>query len=146
MGRMMAIDYGAKRCGIAVTDPLRIIPTALETVLTTELHAYLKKYFSAELVNILVIGYPEHKDGNPTYVTKLVDDFLIIFTKSYPDIKVYKVDESFTSSRAMNIILQSGVPMKKRRDKALVDKVAAVLILEEFMESRQYRELTEGKL
>lgn len=146
MGRMMSIDYGAKRCGIAVTDPLRIIPNALNTVLTTELQSYLKKYIEAEVVDILVIGYPEHKDGNPTYVTQLVDDFLIFFTKAYPTIQVFKVDESFTSSRAMNIIRQSGVPMKKRRDKALVDKVAAVLMLEEFMESRQYREFMMNNL
>lgn len=146
MGRMMSIDYGAKRCGIAVTDTLRIIPNALVTVLTTELQNYLKKYIEAEVIDILVIGYPEHKDGNPTYVTEMVDDFLVFFTKAYPAIKVFKVDESFTSSRAMNIIRQSGVPKRKRRDKALVDKVAAVLILEEFMESRQYREFMMNNL
>lgn len=146
MGRMMSIDYGAKRCGIAVTDTLRIIPNALVTVLTTELQNYLKKYIEAEVIDILVIGYPEHKDGNPTYVTEMVDDFLVFFTKAYPAIKVFKVDESFTSSRAMNIIRQSGVPKRKRRDKALVDKVAAVLILEEFMESRQYGEFMMNNL
>ena len=80
MGRMMSIDYGAKRCGIAVTDTLRIIPNALVTVLTTELQNYLKKYIEAEVIDILVIGYPEHKDGNPTYVTEMVDDFLVFFT------------------------------------------------------------------
>ena len=137
----MSIDYGSKRCGIAVTDILRISPNALETVPTHELFAFLKKYFQAEQVDLLVIGYPTHLDGNPTYVTKLVDDFLVQFTKLYPLIVVCKIDEWFTSSQAMNIIIQSGVPKKKRRDKGLVDKVAAVLILEDFMNSLQYREL-----
>jgi len=146
MGRIMAIDYGAKRCGIAVTDPLRIIPTALVTVLASDIQVYLKKYLETEKVDMMVIGYPEHKDGNPTYVTKLVDNFLVIFGKSFPDIQVYKVDESFTSAKAVNIILQSGVPKKKRRDKALIDKVAAVVILEEFMESRLYREILQQNL
>jgi putative Holliday junction resolvase len=143
MGRLMSIDYGAKRCGIAVTDILRIIPNALQTVLTVDLLNFLKEYLKSEPVDILVIGYPTHLDGNPTYVTKLVDEFLVEFSKQHPTITVCKIDEWFTSSQAMNIIIQSGVPMKKRRDKSLVDKVAAVLILEDFMSSRQYKELLD---
>lgn len=131
----MAIDYGTKRIGLAVSDLLQIIATGLDTVPTKEIFDFLKDYMQREPVNKIVIGEPLHLDGNPTYVTPLVHEFADKIRKLYPNVEVILQDERFTSSDAKRIIIQSGAKKKKRRDKSLVDKVSAILILQEYMES-----------
>ena len=133
MSRIMAIDYGTKRTGIAVTDPLQIIASGLTTVPTAELFDFLENYFQEEEVELVVVGESYHKDGNPTKVMEQIIGFVRKLRKKYPDIEVVTQDENHTSSTAKEIILQSGIPQKKRREKGLVDKIAAALILEMYM-------------
>lgn len=135
MPRILSIDYGTKRTGLAVTDPLQIIASGLTTVPTNELLDFLAKYLREEETEKIVVGEPRHKDGNPTYVTPLVHALVKNLQKLYPHIGVVMHDERYTSSDAKQVILQSGIGQKKRRDKALVDKVAAVLILEDYLKS-----------
>lgn len=137
MARILAIDYGTKRVGIAVSDPMQIIATGLDTVLTTKLFDFLEKYISQEEVEIMVIGMPLHLDGQPAQIADKVSAFIKKFKTKFPSIPVETRDERFTSEDAKQIILQSGAKKKKRRDKSLVDKVAAVLILQDYMESKR---------
>lgn len=131
----MAIDYGSKKCGIAVSDPLRIIATGLDTVPTSELLDFLADYFAKEPVGTLVVGEPLHKDGTPTNIHQHILGFVRKVQKLYPDLEVKWQDEFYTSQRAKAIMLEMGVPQKKRQDKYRVDKLAAVLILQDYMES-----------
>jgi len=135
----MAIDYGTKRTGIAVTDPLQIIANGLDTVETKFIFDFLTEYFANEPVEEVIIGEPRHKDGNPTFLTPIVHKFGEKIGKKYPEKKITFVDESFTSSDAKAIILKSGAKKKKRREKGLVDKISAVLILQQYLESKRYR-------
>jgi putative Holliday junction resolvase len=136
MGRILAIDYGKKRTGVAVTDPLQIIATALATVDTNELIGYLKKYIAAEPVDKLIIGYPLNFDDTATDATPLVDKFISKFKNVFPDMEVEKRDERMTSRMASDAISQMGLKKKIREQKELVDSVAAVIILQEYLESR----------
>lgn len=136
--RIIAIDYGTKRIGLAVTDPLQIIATGLDTVENSNIFEYLEQYFSKEEVEEIVIGEPRHKDGNPTYLTPKVHTFAERLKKDYPEKKITFVDESFTSVEAKEAIRMSGAKKSKRRDKALVDKISAVIILQQFLESKRY--------
>ncbi len=138
MGRILAIDYGLKRTGIAVTDPLKIIASALTTVSTPELLDFLKQYCSTEEVESFVIGLPLHADGNPTQIAPQADKLAQDLQKLYPEKSVFRQDERYTSFNAKLIIMQSGVKKQKRRDKALVDKVAAALILEQYMQEHHW--------
>ena len=135
MSRIMAIDYGTKRTGIAVTDPLQIIASGLKTVPTVELFDFLEGYFEEEEVELVVVGESYHKDGNPTKIMEHIKGFIRKLRKKYPALEVVTQDENHTSSAAKEIILQSGIPQKKRREKGLVDKIAAALILEQYMKS-----------
>ena len=137
MGRILAIDYGTKRVGLAVSDPLQIIANGLDTVATADLFDFLKKYIATETVETLVVGMPMHLDGNPAQIADKVEGFIKAFKKLFPDIMVETQDERFTSEDAKKIILKSGAKKKKRRDKSLVDKVAAILILQDYMESKR---------
>jgi putative Holliday junction resolvase len=134
MARIMAIDYGTKRTGVAVTDPLQIIASGLDMIPTAELMDFLKDYFSKEIVEKVIVGEPLHKDGNPMEITQKVYSFVKQFKKLFPDKEVILQDERYTSREASNIILKSGLKKKKRREKGLVDKVSAQLILQEYME------------
>jgi len=138
MSRILAIDYGLKRCGIAVTDPLRIIASGLTTVETKELMDFLKTYCAEEDVECFVVGLPMHHDGNPAQIAPQVDAFSAKLQKQFPDKPVFRYDERYTSKEASKIILQSGIKKSKRRDKALVDKIAAALILEHYMEANHW--------
>jgi putative Holliday junction resolvase len=131
----MAIDYGTKRTGIAVTDPLQIIASGLTTVPTGELFDFLENYFREEEVELVVVGESYHKDGNPTKIMQHITGFVRKLRKKHPELEVVTHDENHTSSAAKDIILQSGIPQKKRRKKGLVDKIAAALILEQYMKS-----------
>ena len=130
----MGIDYGAKRVGIAVTDPLKIIASGLQTVATKEIFDFLNNYLKKEEVECIVVGDPIGLDDLPTDATPLVKAFLKKLAKQFPKIKIATFDERFTSKRAKEIIFQSGVSRKKRREKALVDKISAALILQDYME------------
>lgn len=134
MARILGIDYGGKRTGIAVTDSMQIIVSALTTVETKDLIIFLSDYTAKEKVEKMVVGLPTHKDGNYTYLKKDIDLFTSNFTKIRPEIEIDFYDESFTSVEAKSIIFQSGIKKKKRQDKSLVDKVSAVLILQKYLQ------------
>lgn len=136
MPRILAIDYGTKRTGIAVTDPLQIIAGGLETVSTPELLPFLENYVQTEEVETIVIGEPFYPDGNPAQLAKTVKDLAQKLQKRFPMIRITLQDERYTSEDAKSIILQSGLKKKKRREKGLVDKVSAVLILQDFLGHR----------
>ena len=141
MGRILAIDSGTKRTGIAVTDPLRIVPGGLRTVATHELNAFLADYFSKESVDIVVVGYPTNMNGEESASMKQIRPFVDKLVKQYPDKKVVMFDERFTSVIAQRAILDSGIGRMARRNKALVDEVSATIILESYMDSKQYKEI-----
>lgn len=132
----MGIDYGTKRTGIAVTDPLQIIASGLTTVPTHELFDFIAKYVKEEEVEAIVVGEPMHPDGNPAQIAGHVRGFVNKLRQQHPAIQVFMQDERYTSLEAKQVILQSGVNRKKRQDKALVDKVAAALILEDYLNSK----------
>ncbi len=137
MARILAIDYGTKRCGLAVTDPLQIIPNGLDTVPTGELMAYLKQYMQEEEVETIVLGEPFYPDGNPAQIHHLVIGLSRQLKKAFPEQRIELQDERFTSEDAKSVIRQSGAKKKKRQDKGLVDKVSAVLILSEYLENNR---------
>ena len=135
MARILAIDYGTKRTGLAVTDSLQIIANGLDTVPTTELLEYLSAYFQKEEVETIVVGEPLYPDGNPAQIHHLVIGFSRKLKKLYPDKEIVLHDERFTSEDAKRAILMSGAKRKKRQDKSLVDKISAVIILQDYMEN-----------
>ncbi|MFN8437509.1 MAG: Holliday junction resolvase RuvX [Cytophagales bacterium] len=134
MPRILAIDYGLKRTGLAVTDPLQIIATALETVETRNLFNFLKEYIAKENVETIVMGFPKNLDNTDTHTTQVVKQKKVEIGKLFPDIKIVFEDERFTSKMAQATILQSGINKKGRKDKGLVDKVSATIILQSYME------------
>ncbi|MEL6721186.1 MAG: Holliday junction resolvase RuvX [Bacteroidota bacterium] len=133
MARILSIDYGTKRCGIAVTDPLQIIVSGLDTIHTSELLNYIKNYCAEEEVEAFVIGYPMHLDDTPAQIAPHIIGFSRKLEKLFPDKAVTLHDERFSSEDAKRVILNSGTKKKKRRDKGLVDKVSAVLILQDYL-------------
>ena len=138
MARILGIDYGLKRTGIATTDPMQIIASSLDTVPTNELFDFLKNYMLTEDVECIVFGEPLHKDGNPTHVAEKIYEFTKNFKKAFPEMRVELQDERYSSADAKKVIFNSGAKKKKRRDKALVDKVSAALILEEWMQQNKW--------
>lgn len=136
MARIMAIDYGKKRTGLAVTDPLQLIASGLITVLTHELIPYLKKYMAEEPVELMLIGEPKNLDGTSTDATALVTECIRILHKNFPDLPVKKIDERFTSKMAFQTMIDSGLKKKDRRNKALVDEISATIILQEYLRNR----------
>lgn len=134
MGRILAIDYGTKRTGLAVSDPLRIIAGGLDTVPTHTLMQYLKKYIPENSVDIVVVGKPLQMDGSDSESFKHIEPFVKRLKKEFPEVEVVYHDERFTSVMAQRTILESGIGKMKRRDKALVDKVSATIILQSYME------------
>ena len=133
MARIIAIDYGKKRTGIAVSDPLQIIATALDTVDTNELIGYLKQYIAREPVEKILIGYPLNFDNSPTDATPLVDKFIKKFGNVFPDMPVEKTDERMTSKMASQAISGMGLKKKDREKKELIDAVSAVMMLQEYL-------------
>lgn len=140
LGRILAIDYGTKRTGIAVTDPLRIVPGGLKTVATHELQAFLADYFKREPVDLIVVGFPTNMNGEESASMKQIRPFVEKLRKQYPDKEIVMFDERFTSVIAQRAILDSGIGKMARRNKALVDEVSATIILESYMDSKQYRQ------
>lgn len=137
MPRLLAIDYGAKRSGIAVTDPLKIIATALDTIPTHQLTDFLKKYTSTEQVEAFVVGMPKKLDNTDSENAARVATFVKSLQKAFPEIPVHLHDERFTSSMALQSMIASGSKKSDRRDKGNIDKVSATIILQSFMESRR---------
>jgi putative Holliday junction resolvase len=135
MGRILAIDYGTKRTGLAVTDPLRIISTALDTVETSGLFLYLKKYIEKEQVDEFVVGMPKTLSNQDSSVSSFVRKFVEELKKMFPEKPIHLMDERFTSSMAMRTMIDGGMKKKDRRDKSNVDKISATLILQDFMAS-----------
>lgn len=133
MGRILALDYGSKRTGVAVTDELKIIASGLTTVSTPELMGFLKEYFNSEKVELLVVGEPTQKDGTPSDIESEIKKFLSTFKKQFPDMPVKRVDERYTSKMAFQTMIDSGLKKKKRRNKALVDEISATIILQEYL-------------
>ncbi len=130
----MAIDYGLKRTGLAVTDPLKIIANSLDTVATPDLVKYLENYFLKEKVEKVVIGLPKKLNNEPTHTTKPVEDFIQLFQKKF-SIPIIGHDERFTTKIAFQSMIASGVSKKDRRNKGLIDQVSATVILQSFMET-----------
>ncbi len=135
MGRLLAIDYGAKRCGIAVSDPLQIIASGLKTVKQNELMEFLKKYCSEEEVERFVIGMPLNWDESPTDATPLVLKFSAELKKTFPDIPQSFEDERYTSKMAVESMIASGMKKKKRREKEEIDVISATIILQQYMQN-----------
>ncbi len=135
MARIMAIDYGGKRTGIAVTDPMQIIATGLTTISSDELIPFLKKYTKEEQVELFIVGLPKNWDESDTHGTPLARKAIEKIKKEFPDIPVKDVDERYTSKMAKDAMLQMGMKKKDRRDKKIVDEIAATIILQEYMQS-----------
>jgi len=135
MPRVLAIDYGKKRTGIAVTDPLQIISNGLTTVDSKDLISFLKQYFQKEEVEKVIIGMPQSLKNKDTDATELVRKFIILFQKEFPEIPIIQVDERFTSKMACQTMIDSGLKKKARQNKALVDEISATIILQSFMEN-----------
>jgi len=137
MGRIVGIDLGQKRTGIAVTDPLQIIANSLITIPTSEVLSFLNSYTSAEQVDSFVVGYPRKMNNSPSEAVRFIDPFLEKLRKSFPGKEVFLMDERFTSKLARQAILMGGVRKKARQNKALVDAVSAVIILQSYLEYRE---------
>ena len=137
MGRILAIDYGLKRTGLAVTDPLRIIATALETVATTGLIDFLTRYFQREVVDTVLIGMPKRLNNQDSEIAPQVRIFIVNFAKIFPDKPILQVDERFTSSLAHQAMIDGGMKKKERRVKGNVDKISATIILQSYMATQQ---------
>jgi putative Holliday junction resolvase len=136
LGRILSIDYGKKRTGIAVTDPLKIIATGLCTVETPKLMGFLKEYFLKEQVEEVIIGMPTNLDDSATDATPLVRHFIKAFQKHIPGIPIKEVDERYSSKTASRAMIDMGLKKKQRQNKALVDEIAATIMLQEYMEHR----------
>lgn len=135
MPRLLSIDYGARRSGLAWTDPLQIIATGVGAYDTEELMPKIAELIGKEDIEGIVVGYPVQSDGSDTDSTPLVRDFLEELDKAYPEMPIYPWDEEFTSKRAAEAMIASGVKKKKRRDKYLINEVSAVIILQDFMDA-----------
>lgn len=141
MGRIIAIDYGTKRTGVAVTDPGQMIASPMETVPTHELMNYLKAYFEKEQVDLLVVGHPRQMDNTPSESMKQIRFFVAAFKKRFKEIPVEWMDERFTSKMAMDAMIIGGMKKSDRKVKGNVDRVSASLILQSFLERKNNMQL-----
>jgi putative Holliday junction resolvase len=138
MGRILAFDYGRKRIGLAVTDPMQIIASPLTTVSPSEIESFLQDYLKKEIVDEFVVGYPVQLNNTPSESVKYINPFLKRLGKMFPDKPLHLVDERFTSKIALQTMIAGGVKKKDRRDKTLADKISASLILQSFLEKRNF--------
>ena len=135
MSRIICIDYGGKRTGLAVTDPMQIIATALTTIETKELIPFLKKYFVTEEVELILIGEPLNLDDTPTHATALVQQAIKQLQKDFPNIPLKKIDERFTSKMASKAMVEMGMKKKQRQQKGNIDQIAATIMLQEYLQN-----------
>lgn len=133
MPRILAIDYGIKRTGIAVTDELQIIASGLTTIPSETIIPFLKDYFSKEKVSTVLIGEPKQMNGLPSESTPIIEKFVATFSSEFPEMKVIRVDERFTSKMAFQTMIDSGLSKKQRQNKGLVDEIAATILLQDFL-------------
>ncbi|SRX55297.1 Holliday junction resolvase RuvX [Aequorivita sp. CIP111184] len=133
MGRILALDYGSKRTGIAITDELQLIASGLTTVATPVLMDFLKKYIASEKVELVLVGEPKQKDGTHSNIEEEIKKFLKKFSEVFFDLPVKRVDERYTSKMAFQTMIDSGLKKKQRQNKALVDEISATIILQEFL-------------
>jgi putative Holliday junction resolvase len=145
MGRILAFDYGKKRIGLAVTDQMQIIASPLITISPSEIENYLLDYLKKEIVDEFVIGYPVQMNNKPSDSVRYIDPFLKRLGKLFPDKPLHLVDERFTSKIALQTIIEGGVKKKDRRDKSLADKISASLILQTYLEKRNFIKGKENK-
>lgn len=139
MARIVGIDYGTIRIGLAVTDPLQLIANGLTTVANAEIISFLKEYTAKESVEAIAIGLPRKLNNTSSELTVEVQGFIKKLKKTFPAITVHAIDERFTSKMASAAILQSGIKKEKRKDKALVDEVSATIILQSYLEQKENR-------
>ena len=144
MGRLVALDVGRKRTGIAATDPLKIVPHGVGYFPTSEVVQWLEEYCKKETVDALVVGEPKQADNTPSESSRYVEPLIKKIAAKLPALRIVRYDERYTSVLAQKAILESGVPKKKRREKGLVDEVSAVIILRDFMESKTGRDFIQG--
>jgi putative pre-16S rRNA nuclease len=138
MPRILSIDYGIKRTGIAVTDEMQIIASGLTTVASNELIAFLKDYFSKEKVEKVIIGEPKQMNGLPSESAPIIEKFIKEFSKEFPEMLLDRVDERFTSKMAFQTMIDSGLKKKQRQNKALVDEIAATIMLQDYMSKSRF--------
>jgi putative Holliday junction resolvase len=136
MARILCIDYGGKRTGLAVTDPLQIIATALTTIPTKDLIPFLKNYIATEPVELILIGEPLNLDDSPTHATPLVQQAIKLLTKTFPTIPLQTVDERYSSKMAVRAMIDMGMKKKDRREKGNIDQIAATILLQEYLQNR----------
>ena len=139
MGRLLAIDYGKKRVGLAVTDPLQITANGLDTVASHEVLDYLTRYLEKEIVDMFLLGSPKQNDNTDSENMARVKEFAKSLKRRFPDKEIVMVDERFTSVLAHRAMLDGGLKKKARQDKALVDKISATIILQSYMDSRDFQ-------
>ncbi len=138
MPRIMAFDYGTKRTGVAVTDPLQIIATGLTTIHPKDVIDFLKKYLSTEFVECFVVGEPKQMDGTPSQSAQHVKGFITSLKKNFPGIRIETADERFTSKMASETVSQSGLKKSDRKNKERLDTISATIILQSYLEKRNY--------
>ncbi|NEW85054.1 MAG: Holliday junction resolvase RuvX [Mariniphaga sp.] len=138
MGRILSIDYGNKRVGLAVTDPLKIIATRLTTVATNDIWDYLTDYFKREEVELVLVGYPKQLNNEPSEAIRYINPFLKKFQLVYVDMPLKLMDERFTSKMAFQTMIDAGVKKKDRQNKATIDGVSATIILQSYLEEQKY--------
>ena len=138
MGRILSIDYGNKRVGLAVTDPLQIIATRLTTVSAEEIWGFLSDYFMAEQVDIVLVGYPKQLNNQPSEAIRYINPFLRKFQQIYPKMPVELMDERFTSKLALQTMIDAGVKKKDRQNKETIDGVSATIILQSYLEGKKF--------
>lgn len=136
MSKILAIDYGSKRCGLAATDNSQIIASALTTVETSEIFKFLTDYFLKNQVDDIVLGEPKRLDTSDTHNSQPVRDFRIKLEQKFPDKKIHMIDERFTSKMAFQTMIDGGLSKKQRRNKSLVDQISATIILQSFLAGR----------
>ena len=140
MGRILAIDYGSKRVGIAVTDPLKMIGNGLTTIHSKDVISFLKDYFNKEEVECVVVGEPKRMNNEPSSSAALIDVFIKSLKKNFPGLKIERMDERFTSKMAFQTMISGGVKKKARKNKELIDEISATIILQSYLEYRYRNE------
>ena len=138
MPRILSIDYGQKRTGIAVTDEMQIIASGLTTIPTTTVIDFLKDYFSKEKVEAVLIGEPKQMNGQPSESAPIIKGFVTHFSNIFPDMKVVRVDERFTSKMAFQTMIDSGLSKKQRQNKGLIDEISATIMLQDYLSSKRF--------
>ncbi|PIF01967.1 MAG: Holliday junction resolvase RuvX [Draconibacterium sp.] len=137
MARILAIDYGRKRTGIAVSDPLQLIANSLVTIPTHTIWNFLTEYFNNEEVETVIVGYPRQMNNQASESVRYINPFLKKFQKNYPEMQLELVDERFTSKLALQTMIEGGLKKQKRQDKAIVDRISATIILQGYMEQKR---------